>query len=139
MILTLRFKFDAAHRLMHHPGKCSNLHGHTFRVEIVVEGKIDQKSGMVIDFAELKEILGEVVDGYDHTVILNKEDPLLDKLSFEPINYCLVGGEPTCEMLVRKILYDAVRACENLSIIKVRAVRVWESDDASAALHREEE
>lgn len=138
MLLTLRLKFDAAHRLMHHRGKCSNLHGHTWRVEIVVEGLIDRKSGMIIDFADLKEVLGEVVDMYDHTVILNKKDPLLDFIMSGTFNYCPVDGEPTCEILVRKILHDAVKACAPLSkIIKVRAVRVWESDDASAALHWE--
>ena len=54
---------DCAHFLPGHP-KCGTLHGHTYKVEIAVEGQV--KSGMVIDFADLKDALRSVLAHYDH-------------------------------------------------------------------------
>ena len=62
-----QFGFEAAHRLPNHPGKCRELHGHSFRLEVTVEGPIEPASGMVIDFAEVKRIVrDQVVDRLDH-------------------------------------------------------------------------
>ena len=54
---------DCAHFLPGHP-KCGTLHGHTYKVELVVEGKVE--NGMVIDFADLKTVAREVLSRYDH-------------------------------------------------------------------------
>jgi 6-pyruvoyltetrahydropterin/6-carboxytetrahydropterin synthase len=54
---------DCAHFLPNHP-KCGSLHGHTYKVEIIIEGQT--KNGMVVDFADLKQSLREVLASYDH-------------------------------------------------------------------------
>ena len=54
---------DCAHLLPGHP-KCGQLHGHTYRVEVVVEGEM--KDGMVLDFADLKAGIRGVLSRYDH-------------------------------------------------------------------------
>ena len=54
---------DCAHFLPEHP-KCGALHGHTYKVEIVIEGNI--QNGMVIDFSDLKKSAREVLREYDH-------------------------------------------------------------------------
>lgn len=54
---------DCAHFLPGHP-KCGALHGHTYKVELVIEG--EKKEGMVIDFADLKQAMREVLSVYDH-------------------------------------------------------------------------
>ena len=54
---------DCAHYLPGHP-KCGALHGHTYKIEIVVEGKV--QDGMVIDFSDLKKAAAEVLREYDH-------------------------------------------------------------------------
>lgn len=66
MLVTKEFTFDSAHFLTKYHGKCENLHGHTYRLRVTVEGSI-QEDGMVIDFVELKKLVKErVVDRYDH-------------------------------------------------------------------------
>jgi len=72
--LIIPFQFDAAHRLMHHKGKCKNLHGHTYRGEIEFVGKIDPETGMVQDFSDLKALVETQIQAFDHTVILNDTD-----------------------------------------------------------------
>ena len=54
MKLGLVTEFDAAHSLPGYQGKCANLHGHTYQVEIVVEGDVGD-DGFVMDFYQLKE------------------------------------------------------------------------------------
>lgn len=65
-----RFDFEAAHRLPEHPGKCRELHGHSYRLYVEVERAVDPQSGMAIDFGELKRIVRRhVVDRLDHTYV----------------------------------------------------------------------
>jgi 6-pyruvoyltetrahydropterin/6-carboxytetrahydropterin synthase len=54
---------DCAHFLPGHP-KCGTLHGHTYRIEIIIEG--EPRNGMVLDFADLKQAAREVLQKYDH-------------------------------------------------------------------------
>lgn len=62
------FRFEAAHRLPHVPEghKCSRLHGHSFRVEVHVRGKIDPTAGWVLDFADIKAAFRPIHDQLDH-------------------------------------------------------------------------
>jgi 6-pyruvoyltetrahydropterin/6-carboxytetrahydropterin synthase len=67
VIVRRSFDFEAAHRLPHHPGKCKDLHGHSYRLVVSVERPVDPTSGMAIDFSDLKRVVrGEVVDRLDH-------------------------------------------------------------------------
>lgn len=58
--------FDAAHRLPYYEGKCFNIHGHTWHVTAEVKGVVSKKTGFVVDLAELKRDLKQIVDVYDH-------------------------------------------------------------------------
>ena len=62
------FSIEAAHRLPNVPAghKCARLHGHSFRIELHVSGKIDPHSGWVLDFADLKAAFQPVFDRIDH-------------------------------------------------------------------------
>jgi 6-pyruvoyltetrahydropterin/6-carboxytetrahydropterin synthase len=66
MKLGVTMDFSAAHSLPRHPGKCKNLHGHTYKVEIVVEGEKKEDTECVADFAEVKAQVEEVLDLLDH-------------------------------------------------------------------------
>jgi len=68
MKLGLKTEFDSAHRLPAYAGKCSNLHGHTYEVEMVVEGEVGT-DGFVMDFYQLKSILAAVLRDLDHTCL----------------------------------------------------------------------
>lgn len=62
------FTFEAAHRLPLVPEghKCARLHGHSFRVEVHVQGEVDPATGMVIDFAEIAAAFAPLHDQLDH-------------------------------------------------------------------------
>ena len=65
MKLGLIADFDAAHSLPGYQGKCANLHGHTYRVEVVIEGAVGE-NGFVMDFFQLKKILNSALEDLDH-------------------------------------------------------------------------
>lgn len=69
MILIKKFEFDAAHNLIHYNGKCEKLHGHTYKLVVKLEGKLD-KEDMIFDFVELKRIVNEnIINKFDHAYI----------------------------------------------------------------------
>jgi len=77
------FDFEAAHRLPEHPGKCRELHGHSYRLVVRVERPVDPSSGLAIDFSDLKRVVRRrVVDRLDHTYVNDTIDnPTAERMS----------------------------------------------------------
>ena len=71
MDIYVSLSFDAAHRLPFVPAghKCGNLHGHTFVVEVYVQGDVSEATGWVVDFGDLKTIAKSHIDRLDHTYL----------------------------------------------------------------------
>ena len=104
--ITKEFKFEMAHALHGYDGLCKNIHGHSYKLWVTVKGEVRNenghvKDGMVIDFAELKEIVKpEIIDKYDHSLVLNANSPhaSIDLSAFEKVFY--LPYQPTSENLV---------------------------------------
>lgn len=75
--LRRKFQFEAAHSLPNAPvgHRCRSIHGHSYIVEVRVQGDIDPHAGWVIDFAEIDEVVNPVVERLDHSY-LNEIDGL---------------------------------------------------------------
>ncbi len=100
------FTFEAAHRLPHVPAghKCARLHGHSFRVEVHVEGDVDPETGMVIDFADLKAAFAPLHERLDHHY-LNEVDGLENPTSENLARWIwerLDGAMPLSAVVVRE-------------------------------------
>jgi len=114
--LMVELHFDAAHRIAGSGGQCERLHGHTWKVEVFVQGKELDERGLVIDFAELKEIASRQVRELDH----------------QYLNEVLPGMNPTTENIAR-YLFQKVQEEIDLERVKVSRVRVWEARDTCAS------
>ena len=67
MILKQSFRFEAAHRLPLHRGKCFDMHGHSYRFALSLDLPVDPKTGMAIDFGDIASLVEETVIGvWDH-------------------------------------------------------------------------
>lgn len=67
MILRREYRFEASHVLPRHPGRCSRLHGHSYRLIVTLSGPIEPQQGMVLDFEDLDAIVrDEVLERLDH-------------------------------------------------------------------------
>jgi 6-pyruvoyltetrahydropterin/6-carboxytetrahydropterin synthase len=76
MILRKEYGFEAAHFIYNHPGKCRNLHGHSYKLFVSLEGQVNPETGMIIDFDDLSKIVREkVIFPLDHR-FLNDLIPL---------------------------------------------------------------
>lgn len=68
--ITKEFKFEAAHQLSLHEGKCKNLHGHSYRLQVTVSGPLIESgpsTGMVLDFSDLTQVVkSEIINQWDH-------------------------------------------------------------------------
>ena len=131
-MLTMSFKFDAAHRLMLHKGACRNIHGHTWKVEVVWGGYVNEETGMLMDFADIKErVWKQVLEFLDHGVLVNLKDyDLKAFLKGQKFKYFeVLDGDPTCEN-ISKMLFEQIDAAVPLQL---HWVRVWESETAAFA------
>ena len=83
MIVRRKFEFEAAHRLPNHPGKCRELHGHSYKLWIEGERPVDPESGMAIDFSDLKKVVrGCIVDRLDHRYVNDLiENPTAERMA----------------------------------------------------------
>lgn len=101
--------FSSAHQLRGYRGKCENLHGHNYRVEIYARGRELNHIGLLVDFVELKEAADEVVNFLDHRNI-NELEPFVEELN------------PSAENLARFILERVARRVgdDRVQIYKVR-------------------
>lgn len=86
------FRFDAAHYLPHYEGKCKNLHGHGWVLEVEVDGPVCE-DGMVVDFVTLKTVV-------NHNIIDKLDHKCLNDLSKEPWYLGSAFDNPTCENLL---------------------------------------
>jgi 6-pyruvoyltetrahydropterin/6-carboxytetrahydropterin synthase len=90
--------FSAAHRLWSDPSKCQNIHGHNYRVRIIIRGPLGAEGKMVVPFDWVKE----VIDRYDHSLILDEADPNLHELGIFT-RVVTTRGVPTTEALAQQI------------------------------------
>lgn len=110
--LKTKASFDSAHFLKDYEGKCSNIHGHRWTVEIKVGAETlesdTQNRGMVVDFSNLKKDLREIADYFDHSLIMETgslRQATEDALIAENLRIVKVDFRPTAENFA-KYIYD---------------------------------
>ncbi|MEO7068557.1 MAG: 6-carboxytetrahydropterin synthase QueD [Rhodanobacter sp.] len=105
------FTFEAAHRLPHVPEghKCARLHGHSFRVEIHLEGELDPTTGWVLDFAELKALFQPLYDQLDHHY-LNDIDGLDNPTSERLAVWIWDQLKPALPLLSEVVIFETCTA-----------------------------
>ena len=125
--------FDSAHFLAGYEGKCANIHGHRWTVEVTIYGGLHtdgQERGMVLDFGDLKRAVREAVDRFDHALIfeVNTLRPkTIEALREENFRLIEVPFRPTAENFARH--FAELLEEEGMP---VRAVTVWETPDNCA-------
>jgi 6-pyruvoyltetrahydropterin/6-carboxytetrahydropterin synthase len=110
-------QFAAAHRLLNFQGKCEQLHGHNWKVEVFLRAERLDSAGLVRDFGEIKAITHEVLNGLDHQY-------LNELLPFKEEN-------PSSEHIARYLFNELSRRL-NDDWARVSRISVWESDSACA-------
>lgn len=126
------FRWEMGHRLHCHKGKCYNLHGHSYKLQIEFEGSVDPATGMVLDYFDVKDIVAPIVDRLDHTVaVWEKDSELIEKLKQLNSAHVILPFETTAENLVGYFLSEIKKADLTNRIKKIK-VRVCETENTYA-------
>ncbi len=127
MKISKLFSWEMGHRLMFHKGKCFNIHGHSYRACVEVEGPVGVE-GMVMDFSNLKQKVSPLIDRMDHSfMIFSKDDLMSVFLSKSPFKVMRVDFETTAENIAGWMFAEL--KCSGLPVSKVT---VWETETSSA-------
>jgi 6-pyruvoyltetrahydropterin/6-carboxytetrahydropterin synthase len=114
--------FAAAHNLRNYHGKCEDLHGHNYKVRVVVAGEELDAAGLLYDFVHLKQVIKGVIGSLDHKY-LNELVP------FDTLN-------PSAENIARHIHDQAAKQLQQTpNGAEISSITVWETD-TSAATYR---
>ncbi len=128
MKIAKEFTWEMGHRLPEHFGNCKNIHGHSYKMTVELEGEPDT-NGMVLDYYDLKQIINPIVDKLDHAFLVYAEDKevieFLDKLNSKKV---VVGFQSTAENICKYFL-DEIRSAGLPSNIHKIKVRICESPD----------
>lgn len=130
-----KVSFEAAHRLydvVTYSSECrDNLHGHSYKVEVVVCTDYLSSAGMVIDFKLLKKIIKDSIeDKYDHSCILRNNDPIASTVKANCKKVILVDESPTAEWMAKEF-YEMIQSRINMfsSDLHVISVGVQETEN----------
>jgi 6-pyruvoyltetrahydropterin/6-carboxytetrahydropterin synthase len=111
--------FAAGHALRNYKGKCENIHGHNWRVQVVIEGERLDDTGLLVDFIDVKDLMGSVIARLDHQ-FLNEVAP------FDVTN-------PSAENIAEYFYREMNTGLASTPVpVKIREVKIWETDIQSA-------
>lgn len=142
MKVTKEVTFDSAHLLSNYKGKCENLHGHTYKLQVSVEAPLQAEGNeecMVMDFNALKKAIDFVTDAFDHAIIFSDtayrgeaENALLNWADKYGMNYVIISaGKSTSECIATEIKARLSCYLGNVSVPNI-TVRVWETPTSFA-------
>ena len=118
--VSIETHFSAAHMLRNYKGKCENLHGHNWKVEVTVSTETLDEAGMAIDFAELKQKTNSIIKQLDHQHLNGME-------YFKNVN-------PSSENIAAYIFNLLNEKLEDKNV-RLTNVSVWESENSKASYH----
>ncbi len=128
MKIAKEFRWEMGHRLPDHFGKCKNIHGHSYKMMVELEGELDS-NGMIIDYYVVKEIIEPIVEKLDHSFMVNQKDNMviefLEKLNSKKV---VVDFDSTVENITRYLITE-IKKAKLPSNVKGIKVRVCETPD----------
>lgn len=139
--VTRHAEFEAAHLLPEYPGACTNLHGHSYKIEVTVTCEEQATWGMVLDFKVLDRIIKTVIP--DHKYLYNEEDPSSverDLVSVLTTHSKAIQGFPfdTSAENMSKWFFEKIQneidSCEEFADrgVKVKRIKLWETTNSFA-------
>jgi 6-pyruvoyltetrahydropterin/6-carboxytetrahydropterin synthase len=133
-----------AHVLLNYPGKCKNIHGHTYRLEVTVKGvpcneETSPKKGMLIDFSDFKNLIqDEIIATWDHALMIHQNsDPiLLNALKNNYEKIIAVPFQPTTENMICELAADIKKILS--PDLQLFSLRLYETEKSFAEWYASE-
>jgi 6-pyruvoyltetrahydropterin/6-carboxytetrahydropterin synthase len=122
MKIAKEFRWEMGHRLPNHFGQCKNIHGHSYKMLVEIEGELNEQ-GMVIDYYDVEKIINPIVEKLDHAFMVNKNDKVvlefLEKMHSKKV---VVDFQSTAENICLYILNEVKKTNlpSNVKRVKIR-------------------
>jgi 6-pyruvoyltetrahydropterin/6-carboxytetrahydropterin synthase len=139
------FEVESGHMLSKHPDKCRFPHGHSRKIELVLEAAALDGNDMVCDFKAVKAVIGEYLAQFDHAMCMNVADPMFGEMKkrygeqiigFEQVDPTTeVLAKTVCDCLQARLADPSFLACTPYPVrtdVRVVRVRVWETSSSWA-------
>lgn len=122
------------HRLSKHDGRCSSIHGHNMVILVGIKSSMLNSNDMVIDFSKLKSMITEIVDEWDHCLLLNEVDDIYSKTWEDVGTRCIkFPFDPTAEKLT-EVLFNTLtdKFFIHMENVCVDYVTIYENENSKA-------
>ncbi|MHC5065668.1 MAG: 6-pyruvoyl trahydropterin synthase family protein [Planctomycetota bacterium] len=137
MEIKTSYHWEMGHRLPGHPGGCRNLHGHSYRLDVEIQGEVDE-SGMLIDFFDVDKAVAPIIEDLDHAFLCDEGDRDLEAfIKSQGWKLAVLPYPSTAENLCRFFAGKLEPALGAIPRICSFAVTIQETRDASARLEVE--
>ena len=135
MKIAKEFRWEMGHRLPLHEGACKNLHGHSYRMVVEVEGEVNPETGMVIDFADISAKVKPFLNELDHAFLCQADDAevrdLLERMDLKRIYIPKPSTvENICGMFVERLRPAFLSETQ----VTAFTVRIWETASSDAEI-----
>jgi 6-pyruvoyltetrahydropterin/6-carboxytetrahydropterin synthase len=132
--ISKEFKWEMSHRLPFHKGLCRNLHGHSYKLRIDLEGSLDE-NGMLIDFFDLEIIMRPLLNEFDHAFLVDDEDTLmLEFLKTNQFKYLTIPFTSTSENIIKYIAERIIPEFKKTKSVNTVYIRLYETEDVFAEI-----
>lgn len=136
-------RFETAHAIYQYPGKCAQLHGHSYELHVTVASEFQAEKppfeyldelGIAMDFKELKNIIQEhVLSNLDHKILLSEAYLRMNTQFYEKMEVIVFSVEPTAENILIYISNKLQIALPNG--VHLISMKLWETEDSYAEWH----
>lgn len=135
MKIAKEFRWEMGHRLPNHDGACRNVHGHSYRMQVEVEGEVNPETGMVMDFGEISALVKPLVSELDHAFLCQDTDTqVLELLERMDMKRVIIDVPSTVENICR-LFIDRLRPLfVTIPQVQKFTVRIWETASSEAEM-----
>lgn len=126
------FTWEMSHRLPYHQAACKNIHGHSYKMRVELEGDLDE-FGMVLDYYQIKQIVMPLINKLDHCFLCDPNDNLMIKfLKENDFRYVVIDDFTTAENIVHYILGELKKEFSKYNNLDTLKIRLQESAEVFA-------
>jgi 6-pyruvoyltetrahydropterin/6-carboxytetrahydropterin synthase len=136
MKIAKEFRWEMGHRLPDHPGLCRNIHGHSYKMVVELEGEV-QQNGMIIDFYDLGLIVKPLIEKLDHAFLVKRNDrKVYDFLKSNKMKMVAVDYSATVENICSDMLGRIVKEIKSRKIVNITglSLKIYETPNSFAQM-----
>lgn len=134
MKISKEFRWEMGHRLPNHHGPCRNIHGHSYRLSVELEGE-PLENGMIIDFSDLSSIIKPIIQELDHCFLCSEDDKeLIEFLRKMNMKHTVVKYHATVENICKDLFERIKKMISEKKFVNIKnlTVRIHETPNAYA-------